>query len=118
MIAQWHWLSRSPRVYAQAWQSCQAQGLTGEDFLQAAYLAQELQRLGIRHLQVHFANLPTAIVEIAQVFYDFSFNIFAHAKDIYLTPSEALDRRISKAEFILTCTGFNAQHLRLVLPWD
>ncbi len=112
VAAQWHWLRRSPPAYANAWKSYQAQNLAWEDFLQAAYLAQELERLGIQHLQVHFANLPTAIVEVAQYFYAFSFNIFAHAKDIYLTPTDTLDRRIAKAEFVLTCTGFNAQYLR------
>ncbi len=112
--AQWHWLRRSPQAYGNAWKCYQMQNLAWEDFLQAAYLAQELERLGIRHLQVHFANLPTAIVEVAQQFYPFSFNIFAHAKDIYLTPTDTLDRRIAKAEFILTCTGFNAQHLRQI----
>ncbi|NJR71341.1 MAG: colanic acid biosynthesis glycosyltransferase WcaL, partial [Synechococcales cyanobacterium CRU_2_2] len=101
-------------AYGNAWKCYQSQNLTLEDFLQAAYFAQALERLGIRHLQVHFANLPTAIVEVAQQFYPFTFNIFAHAKDIYLTPPDVLDRRIAKSEFILTCTGFNAQHLRQI----
>jgi glycosyltransferase involved in cell wall biosynthesis len=114
IAAQWHWLRRSPQAYGNAWNCYQAQNLAWEDFLQAAYLAQSLEQLGIKHLQVHFANLPTAIVEVAQQFYPFSFNIFAHAKDIYLTPPAVLDRRIAKAEFVLTCTGFNAQHLRQI----
>jgi glycosyltransferase involved in cell wall biosynthesis len=118
LSVQWHWLSQSPEAYWQAWSYCQQQGLEVEDFLQAAYLAYVLQDLKIRHLQVHFANLPTAIVEIAQHFYDFSFNIFAHAKDIYLTPPEVLDRRVQKAKFVLTCTGFNAQYLRQISSSD
>jgi glycosyltransferase involved in cell wall biosynthesis len=118
LSAQLYWFSQSPKSCWQAWACAQQQGLEVEDFLQAAYLAYELRRLNIQHLQVHFANLPTAIVEIAQQFYEFSFNIFAHAKDIYLTPPEVLDRRIQKAAFVLTCTGFNAQYLRQVSSSD
>jgi glycosyltransferase involved in cell wall biosynthesis len=112
--AQWYWLIQAPIAYRNAFVFYQKESLEWEDFLQAAFLAQELQRLQITHLQVHFANLPTAIVEMAQMLYPFTFNIFAHAKDIYLTPTKVLDRRIKKSEFILTCTGFNAQHLQQI----
>jgi glycosyltransferase involved in cell wall biosynthesis len=112
--AQWHWLTRAPIAYRTAFTFYQDESLDWEDFLQAAFLAKKLQHLKITHLQVHFANLPTAIVEMAQILYPFTFNIFAHAKDIYLTLPEVLDRRIAKSEFILTCTGFNAQHLRKI----
>jgi glycosyltransferase involved in cell wall biosynthesis len=112
--AQFYWLINAPIAYQTAFISYKNQSLDWEDFLQATFLAKKLQQLKITHLQVHFANLPTAIVEIAQILYPFTFNIFAHAKDIYLTPQEVLDRRIKKSEFVLTCTGFNAQHLRKI----
>ncbi|NET32947.1 MAG: glycosyltransferase family 4 protein [Cyanothece sp. SIO1E1] len=84
------------------------------EFMQGAYLADQLQRLGITHLHVHFANVPAATAEIAQVFYSVPYSITAHAKDIYLSDPAALDRRISKAEFVLTCTDFNRRHLEHV----
>jgi glycosyltransferase involved in cell wall biosynthesis len=112
--AQCYWLINAPIAYRTAFIFYKNESLDWEDFLQAAFLAKRLQQLRITHLQVHFANLPTAIVEIAQILYPFTFNIFAHAKDIYLTLPEILDRRIKKSEFVLTCTGFNAQHLRQV----
>ena len=81
------------------------------EFLQGGYLALQLQRLGITHLHAHFANIPTATAEIAQVFFQVPYSITAHAKDIYLSDAAALDRRMSKAEFVLTCTDFNRQYL-------
>lgn len=82
------------------------------ELLQGSHLALELQRLGISHLHVHFANVPTATAEIAKRFTDIPYSITAHAKDIYLTDKDALNRRIREAEFVLTCTDFNRRHLQ------
>ncbi|MEO0406892.1 MAG: glycosyltransferase [Cyanobacteria bacterium P01_A01_bin.135] len=81
------------------------------ELLQGIYLARELQRLNVAHLHVHFANIPAATAEIAYEICRVPFSITAHAKDIYLTPSAELDRRIAKAEFVLTCTDFNRRYL-------
>jgi glycosyltransferase involved in cell wall biosynthesis len=114
--AHWQLLSQSPRKY---WQALQFHLQRPEkkrlnEFLQAGYLAATMQNLELSHLQAHFANVPTATTEIAKIFGDFSYNIFAHAKDIYLTEVEVLDRRIGSAEFVLTCTGFNHRYLQSV----
>jgi glycosyltransferase involved in cell wall biosynthesis len=112
----WQLLSQSPGKYWQAlqfhWQRPEKK--RWHEFLQAGYLAATMQNLGLSHLQAHFANVPTATTEIAKIFGAFSYNIFAHAKDIYLTEVEILDRRISSAEFVLTCTGFNHRYLQSV----
>jgi glycosyltransferase involved in cell wall biosynthesis len=112
----WQLLSQSPGKYWQAlqfhWQRPEKKRLN--EFLQAGYLAATMQNLELSHLQAHFANVPTATTEIAKIFGDFSYNIFAHAKDIYLTEVEILDRRISSAEFVLTCTGFNHRYLQSI----
>ncbi|MEM8614945.1 MAG: glycosyltransferase family 4 protein, partial [Cyanobacteria bacterium P01_H01_bin.105] len=84
------------------------------EFLQGCYLAWKLQDLGITHLHAHFANVPTATAEIAQAFTGFSYSITAHAKDIYLSNKDALDRRMAKAEFVLTCTDYNRRHLEQI----
>ncbi|ESA34000.1 group 1 glycosyl transferase [Leptolyngbya sp. Heron Island J] len=81
------------------------------EFLQGCYLAWQLQKLGINHLHVHFANVPTATAEIAHMLTGIPYSITAHAKDIYLSDRAALDRRMTKAEFILTCTDFNRRYL-------
>lgn len=84
------------------------------EFLQAGYLILELQRLKIAHLHAHFANIPTAVAEIVQQFSDISYSITAHAKDIYLSQPEVLNRRITKAEFVLTCTQYNQKFLQAI----
>ncbi|MEL6332051.1 MAG: glycosyltransferase [Cyanobacteria bacterium J06626_26] len=81
------------------------------EFLQGGYLAWKLQQLGITHIHAHFANVPTATAEVAQAFSGISYSITAHAKDIYLNDKTALDRRMAKAEFVLTCTDYNRRHL-------
>jgi len=84
------------------------------EFLQAGYLILELQRLKIAHLHAHFANIPTAVAEIVQQFSGISYSITAHAKDIYLSKSEVLNRRITKADFVLTCTQYNQKFLQAI----
>ena len=84
------------------------------EFLQGGYLAWKLQQLGITHLHAHFANVPTATAEIAQAFTGASYSITAHAKDIYLSDNGALDRRMAKAEFVLTCTDYNRHYLQQI----
>ncbi len=81
------------------------------EFMQGIYLADQMRQLNITHLHVHFANVPTATAEIAQFFHPIPYSITAHAKDIYLSDPAALDRRMAKAEFVLTCTDFNRRHL-------
>ncbi|MEM6352206.1 MAG: glycosyltransferase [Cyanobacteria bacterium P01_D01_bin.14] len=81
------------------------------EFLQGGYLAWQMQQLGVTHLHVHFANVPAATAEIAQFFCQIPYSITAHAKDIYLSDPAALDRRIGKAEFVLTCTDYNRRYL-------
>ena len=84
------------------------------EFLQGGYLAWKLQQLGITHLHAHFANVPTATAEIAQAFTGLSYSVTAHAKDIYLSDNGALDRRMAKAEFVLTCTDYNRRYLEQI----
>jgi glycosyltransferase involved in cell wall biosynthesis len=111
-------LMQNPRQYRQAWKfhRHRPEKKRLNEFLQAGYLARQMQKLGIRHLQAHFANVPTATTEIAQQFLPnhLTYSIFAHAKDIYLTEPEVLDRRMAQAQFVLTCTGFNRQYLQHV----
>ncbi len=82
-----------------------------KDLAQAGFLAHSLQRKGITHLHAHFANVPASVAELVQRLTGIPYSFTAHAKDIYLTPDEELGRKIAGASFVLTCTGFNANHL-------
>lgn len=82
-----------------------------KDFLQAGYLARTLSRDKFTHLHAHFANVPTTAAEIVKHLTGIPFSFTAHAKDIYLTPSWELARKIKKAECVLTCTAVNQRFL-------
>ncbi|MDJ0719809.1 MAG: glycosyltransferase [Prochloraceae cyanobacterium] len=88
------------------------------EFLQAGYLAWQLKKLGIAHLHAHFANVPTAIAEIVESFGFINYSFTAHAKDIYLSEKEVLDRKIEKAKFVLTCTKYNTDYLQKLSTTD
>jgi glycosyltransferase involved in cell wall biosynthesis len=88
------------------------------EFLQGGYLAIELAARSIEHLHVHFANIPAATAEIAQIFSGVSYSVTAHAKDIYLSDPGALNRRFAGAEFVLTCTDYNRRYLESISTSD
>ncbi len=82
------------------------------DFIQAGLLASELMDRRIRHLHVHFISEPVAVAEIACQIAGIHFSISAHAKDIYLSRPEVLQRKLSKAAFTVTCTRYNWHYLQ------
>lgn len=88
------------------------------EFLQGGYLAWKLQSLGITHLHAHFAGLPAATAEIAQAFSGASYSMTVHTQDIQLNDQTALDRRITKAEFVVTDSEHSRKHLKQVSTSD
>jgi glycosyltransferase involved in cell wall biosynthesis len=82
-----------------------------KDFWQAGYLARALRKGKFTHLHAHFANVPTTVAELVKHFTGIPFSFTAHAKDIYVTPAPELNRKIEKAECVLTCTAFNQRYL-------
>jgi glycosyltransferase involved in cell wall biosynthesis len=105
---------QNPQRFWKTWQfqRSRPETKTLNELLQAGYLALELQKLGITHLHVHFANIPTAVAELVQSLTGIPYSFTAHAKDIYLTEPGALDRRMGKAKFVLTCTRCNQRFLQ------
>ncbi len=91
---------------------CQTVDKRLKEFIQAGYLAVSLQKAGITHLHVHFANSPTAVGEVVHWLTGIPFSFTAHAKDIYTSNKVDLARRIKTAASVLTCTGFNERYLR------
>ena len=82
-----------------------------QDFFQAGVLAQWVARSQIAHIHAHFINLPATVAELAHLMTGKPFSITAHAKDIYLSPEAELARKISAAEFVVTCNEYNRKHL-------
>ncbi|NEP17137.1 MAG: glycosyltransferase [Leptolyngbya sp. SIO4C1] len=111
-----YWFRQGPSDYLKMLQFYMARTETRRlnELLQAGYLAQLLQHCCISHLHVHFANIPAATAELATQLYPVPYSITAHAKDIYLSEPAALNRRIARAEFVLTCTDYNRRYLQSI----
>lgn len=91
-----------------------------KEFLQAAALADQLQRAGdVAHLHAHFAHGTTTVTWLASELTGVGFSFTGHAKDIYrasLNPAGLLVRKMRAARFMVTCTGANHDHLRALAP--
>ncbi len=85
-----------------------------EQFFQAVYLTGLIQKQGIQHLHVHFASEPAGLAELASRLCGITYSISAHAKDIYLQNPACLTRKISNAQFVVTCTEYNRQYLQSI----
>ena len=82
-------------------------------FLQAGHLAATcLVHSAVTHLHAHFCHTPTSVALFASELTGLPFSFTAHAKDVYISEPEQLVRKIRKARFVVTCTGYNAQYLR------
>lgn len=86
-----------------------------KELLQAVALADRVGAAGgVRHLHAHFAHGTTTVTWLAAGILDLPYSFTGHAKDIYrgsLNPAGLLQRKMRGAEFVVTCTGANAEHL-------
>lgn len=119
-----HWLVRAPGRYRRALGS--VVGLPHRPRTMAvravwlvwlaAWIARELQRTGgCRQVHAHFALAQTEVAMAVAVFLGCPVSFTAHARDIYATPS-ALAEKMRAARFVVTCTGYNVEHLRALCP--
>ncbi|HET8894872.1 MAG TPA: glycosyltransferase [Gaiellaceae bacterium] len=74
-------------------------------------LAHRLVRLGAPALYVHFAHKPATLGRFAALLAGVPYALSAHAKDIWLTPTRELVRKVRDAELVLTCTAEGQRHL-------
>ncbi len=91
-----------------------------KEFLQAGWIADAVLRQGdVSHLHGHFCHGVTTITWFASRLSGLPFSFTAHAKDIYqaeLNPGRLLERKMSAARFVATCTCANAHVLRARHP--
>ncbi len=85
-------------------------------FARAGVVADTCRREGVRHIHAHFANAPTSVAHFAHRMSGIPFSFTAHAKDIYLSRPMILRRHLHAAQFVATCTAYNAAYLRQVAP--
>ena len=85
-------------------------------FLRAAWIGREIERSGgCRHVHAHFALAQTEVAMAVSGLLGTAFSFTAHARDIYRSPS-ALEQKIRAASVVVSCTGYNVEHLRRLCP--
>ena len=87
--------------------------------LQGGYLVQKTvidQGVDLGHLHGHFAHTPTTVTMCAACLADVPFSFTAHAKDIYTQDPRRIADKLDLAKFVVTCTRYNADHLRTIAP--
>src|SRR5262249_4975640 len=89
---------------------------TFKNFLRAVVVADRCQQHRVRHIHAHFANTPTRVAYFASTLAGIPFSFTAHAKDLYLSTRDAIQDRVSGATFVVTCTDYNAEYLRGLVP--
>jgi glycosyltransferase involved in cell wall biosynthesis len=80
--------------------------------VEGMWLADDLRRQGVTHLHAHFVHSPAAVAYFARLAGGPRFSMTAHAKDLYTTLPRNLRIRGEAADFLVTCTGANADYLR------
>jgi glycosyltransferase involved in cell wall biosynthesis len=85
-------------------------------FVQAGALVPQLRAASITHLHVHFASEPASVAELIEIMSGIRYSLSAHAKDIYLARAADLTRKLGHAQFTVTCTEYNREHLTKLAP--
>jgi len=68
---------------------------------------------GADHVHAHFADRATVLAIVVSRLLNIPYSVTAHAYDIYRSPAFLQDK-ITEAEFAVTCTAYNKQHLERV----
>ncbi|WP_028314092.1 glycosyltransferase family 4 protein [Desulfatibacillum aliphaticivorans] len=88
---------------------------TFKHLLQAGYVVHKiLPQSGVAHLHSHFAHSPTSVAMFTSMLSGLPFSFTAHAKDIYTSDERQLAEKIKLAQYVVTCTEYNRQHLKKI----
>lgn len=88
-------------------------------FLRAGHVAAIAHKRGHTRLHAHFAHGPSTVAHLASLMSSVPFSFTAHAKDLYLSRSSSIARRVAAATFVATCTKYNADYIaNAVAPAD
>lgn len=106
--------TRPPGVKALLWQLFY--------FIEAAVLAQYLQRNGVRHLHNHFANSSCSVAMLTSEMSGIPFSFTLHGPAIFFEPEWwRLDEKIARAEFVSCISHFARSQAMLFsdqMHWD
>ena len=87
-----------------------------KQFARAGFVADRCSREKVTLIHAHFANTPAAVAWFASAMTGIPYSFTTHAKDLYLTSARAMRRRVRGAAFVATCTRYNVDYLRSILP--
>jgi glycosyltransferase involved in cell wall biosynthesis len=79
-------------------------------FGQALVLAHELDPR-YRHLHAHFLHTPASVARYTAILRRLPLSISAHAKDVWTIPEREKREKIAAAEWLVTCSAVNRDHL-------
>jgi glycosyltransferase involved in cell wall biosynthesis len=82
---------------------------------QALVLAGELPP-SVGRLHAHFLHTPASVARYTALLTGLPFSVSAHAKDIWTTPAWEKREKLRAADFTVTCTRANLEHLRALAP--
>jgi glycosyltransferase involved in cell wall biosynthesis len=83
----------------------------GRRFGQACVLAAELPG-DVAWLYAHFLHTPASVARYTALMTGLPWSASAHAKDIWTIPAWEKREKLAAADWLVTCTGFGAAHLR------
>jgi glycosyltransferase involved in cell wall biosynthesis len=87
-----------------------------KNFARGVMVAAHCRDEHVTHVHAHFANTPTRVAFFVSTLTGIPFSFTAHAKDLYLSTQDALIDRLTGAQFAVTCTRYNADHLKRLVP--
>lgn len=119
LAAQLYWLLRDPRAYLRAWWQALRGNLGSRKFFiralaivpQAAWMAHQMERLGVEHIHAHWATHPTLGAYVINILTGIPFSFTAQAHDIYVDRT-MLDEKIRAASFVVAISEYNRRLLR------
>jgi glycosyltransferase involved in cell wall biosynthesis len=84
-------------------------------FPKSVYLAQELQREGLKHIHAHYATHPATMALIIAALSDITFSFTVHAHDIQVDRS-LLRWKLRETRFVRSISDFNKRFLERLYP--
>lgn len=86
-------------------------------FPKCVYLAERLEREGIRHVHAHYATHPATAALIVSSLAPITFSFTAHAHDLFVAwRRPLLGWKVRRARFIRVISAFNGYFLRALYP--
>jgi glycosyltransferase involved in cell wall biosynthesis len=81
----------------------------------AVVFAERMRQRGVTHVHAHWANYPATAAYVVSRLLAIPYSFTAHAHDASLIRA-MLREKIRRAAFVMTCTGWNQNWLRKLVP--